>query len=55
MTFKKNEIDRLIEEETQLPRTHRRAFEQRSNDVAQDADGQPTLVPSPENPEDRFQ
>jgi hypothetical protein len=54
MAYEKEEIASLIEEDTQLPSTHRRGYPNRRNDVAEDADGMPTQVPTPETPDDRF-
>lgn len=50
----KRDIHSVIADETQLPSTHRPGFGHRADDVAVGADGQPTKVPGPENPEDRF-
>jgi hypothetical protein len=54
MSFSDQEIDSVIDEETRLPSTHRRAYGNERDDVAQDDDGTPVPVPSPETPEDRF-
>jgi len=54
MAFSNDEIDSLIEEETKLPITHKRAYGNKKDDIAQDADGTPIPVPSPDTPEDRF-
>jgi hypothetical protein len=48
------DIGLLIEHETRLPATHRKAFGSRSDDVASDADGRATRIPSTGNPDDRF-
>jgi len=52
--LKSQDIRSVIEQETQLPTTHRSAFGSHSDDVAMGADGKATKVPAPENPEDRF-
>lgn len=54
MTFKQREIEEVIEEEKRLPSTHRHGFNRARNDVAEGADGEPTWVPKPETPEDRY-
>jgi hypothetical protein len=48
------DIESVIEKETQLPSTHRHGLGHRTDDVAAGVDGQPTKVPGPENPDDRF-
>jgi hypothetical protein len=48
------DIRSVIEEETRLPSTHQHGFGSQTDDVATGADGQPTKVPGPDNPEDRF-
>lgn len=50
--IKDDEIRSLIEQETRLPTTHQHGFG--SDDVATDADGMPTKVHTPENPEDKY-
>jgi len=47
------DIGNLIAEATRLPTTHRSAFGSRSDDVATDAAGQATRVPTSGNPDDR--
>ncbi len=54
MAFSDDEIAELIIEERKLPITHREGYGGRRDDVATDADGRPTNVPTPETPEDRF-
>lgn len=49
------DIQSLIEGETKLPPTARHGFGDRSDDLAMGSDGQPAQVPSPGNPEDRYQ
>lgn len=48
------DIASVIQQETRLPSTHRHGFGSHIDDVAQGADGMPTKVPTPENPDDRF-
>lgn len=48
-----DEIHSVMEQQTQLPSTHRHGLGHRADDVAMGTDG-PTKVPGPENPEDRF-
>jgi hypothetical protein len=54
MSFKKEEIDEVIEQEKRLPSTHRRGYCGSRDDVAEGSDGKPTYVPTPETPDDRF-
>jgi hypothetical protein len=54
MTFKQREIEEVIEEEKRLPPTHRHGFHRAENDVAEGVGGEPTWVPKPETPEDRY-
>ena len=54
MTFKDEEIDEVIQEDTRLPSTHRRGYPSSTDDVAEGADGNPTKVPTSGNPDDRF-
>jgi hypothetical protein len=51
---KSEDIHSLIEEETQLPSTHRHGYGGWPYDVAVGSDGVPKKVPTPETPEDRF-
>jgi hypothetical protein len=51
--IKSEDIHSVIEQQTQLPSTHRRGLGRETDDVAMDSDG-PRKVPGPENPEDRF-
>jgi len=51
--FKSDEIRSVIQQQTQLPSTHRRGLGHRTDDVGMDTDG-PRKVPGPENPEDHF-
>lgn len=53
-SIKSQDIHSVIERETQLPATHKHGFGHEADDVAIGIDGQPTKVPGPENPEDRF-
>jgi len=48
-----DEISSVMEQQTQLPSTHRHGLGHRADDVAMGTDG-PTKVPGPENPEDRY-
>lgn len=50
---KDEEIQSVIEQETQLPATHQHGFGS-ADDVAANADGTPTRVHTAENPEDRY-
>ncbi len=52
--FKSRDVQSVIEKETQLPSTHRHGLGHQADDVPVTIDGQPTKVPGPENPEDRF-
>ena len=54
MTFNSDEIREEQEKAQKLPSTHKRGYHGYSDDVAEDIDGQPTHVPSPGNPEDRY-
>jgi hypothetical protein len=54
MSFKDEDIDSVIEQETRLPSTHRRGYNGARDDVAEGSDGKPTHVPTPETPDDRF-
>jgi hypothetical protein len=54
MAFSDEEIHLVREEETRLPVTHRRGFGSQTDDVAEDANGMPTQVPTPETPFDQF-
>jgi hypothetical protein len=49
-----NEIHSVMEQQTQLPSTHRHGLGHQTDDVAMGNEG-PTKVPGPENPEDRFE
>lgn len=51
--IKDDEIRSVIEQETRLPATHQQGFGS-TDDVAADADGMPTRVHTPENPDDRY-
>ena len=51
---KSHDIHSVMEQETQLPSTHRHGLGHQADDVASGSDGKPTKVPGPENPEDRF-
>ena len=48
------DIGTLIADATRLPSTHKSAYGSRSDDVAADASGQATRVPTSGNPDDRF-
>ncbi len=48
------DIQAVIDQATHLPSTHQRGLGHSTDDIAVDVDGQPTKVPGPENPEDRF-
>ncbi len=48
------DIQTVIDQATHLPSTHRHGSGHSTDDVAAGVDGQPTKVPGPENPEDRF-
>lgn len=52
-SVKDKEIHSVIEQETRLPATHQHGFGG-ADDIAEGADGMPTKVHTPENPEDRF-
>lgn len=52
--IKSDDIHSVMEQQTRLPSTHRHGLGHRADDVASGSDGQPTKVPGPENPEDRF-
>jgi hypothetical protein len=54
MAYEDKDIVELIDEATQLPSTHRRAYPSRTSDVAEGADGLPIHVPTPETPDERF-
>jgi hypothetical protein len=53
MSFKNEEIDSLIPQETRLSATQRQGYGGRRDDVAEGPDGRPTHVPTPETPDDR--
>jgi hypothetical protein len=50
---KADDINSVMEQQTQLPSTHRHGLGRSADDVAMGIDG-PRKVPGPENPEDRF-
>jgi hypothetical protein len=54
VTFKDEEIEEVVADSRRLPTTHRRGYPSSTDDVAEDADGNPTKVPTSGNPEDRF-
>ncbi|MHB1794421.1 MAG: hypothetical protein ACYCPO_05595 [Acidobacteriaceae bacterium] len=54
MTFKDEEIDEIIKEDTRLPSTHRRGYPSSTDDVAEAADGMPTKVPTSGTPDERY-
>ena len=54
MAFKDEEIETVIEEAKRLPVTHRKSFENHTNDVALGPDGLPAHVPTPATPNERF-
>ena len=51
--LKENDIRSVMEQQTHLPSTHQHGFGG-SDDIARGADGMPTKVHTPENPDDRF-
>lgn len=51
--IKDDEIRSVIEQDTRLPATHQHGFGI-ADDVAAGADGTPTKVHTPDNPEDRY-
>jgi hypothetical protein len=53
--MRSNDIQVVLDQATHLPSTHRHGLGHNTDDVAVGADGQPTKVPGPENPEDRFE
>jgi hypothetical protein len=48
------EIASVFSEQTRLPSTHQSGFGSFTDDVAENADGSPTKVPTSGNPDDRF-